>query len=69
MVPADNANTNPEELPMVATEVLELDHKPPAGVELNVPVLPTHIDEGPEIAPGSGLTVAVTDFKQPLALV
>ena len=52
-VPGDTPPTIPEEVPIVATDVLLLDHTPPVAASLNVRVLPTHrvvtpvIDVGP----------------------
>lgn len=58
----------PDEIPVnkpvaasiVATEVLELDHVPPEGVERDN-VAPVHTVIEPAIATGIGLTVTITE--------
>jgi hypothetical protein len=70
--------TTPDETPvrtpvlelMVALVVGEQDHVPPAVASVNVPVEPMQTEDGPEIAPGVGLTVtAVTEYAAPTIYV
>jgi hypothetical protein len=56
-VPAAFAVTSPVEEPIEAIALLLLVHVPPAGVEFNVPVLPTQYANVPVIAVGGLLTV------------
>ena len=58
--PAATPFTIPEELPIVATAVLELAHVPPGTVFVNVAKAPAHKLEAPSMIDG-GLTVMVLD--------
>ena len=51
----------------VATVVMLLVHVPPATALLNIMVDPEHTAVGPVIAPGTDLTVTVTDVVHPVA--
>ena len=51
--------------PASATPGLLLDHVPPPGVLLSVTKLPVHIDVGPAMAEGAGITVTVLLAKHP----
>ena len=63
-VPAVPPVTTPDDDPIAAIDVLLLDHVPPAGVLLNVPVAPWQPANAPVIASGSGFTVTTRDEKQ-----
>jgi hypothetical protein len=65
VLPPVSALTNPVAEPMDATEPLLLVQVPPPGLLVNVCVVPTHIDEVPDIAVGVKLTVCVRVVKQP----
>ena len=58
--------TTPDAEPTVATPVALLVHVPPLVVLVSVVVIPTQVLAVPAIASGSGLTVTVTDLKQPV---
>ena len=68
VVPADNAETIPEEEPTVPTAILLLLHMPPVLVSLKAEVDPEQILVVPVIAPGNGFTVSEYIEKQPPAI-
>jgi hypothetical protein len=57
--------SNPDEVEMVATLALLLDHVPPEGVLASVSVLFAHTRLPPEIAVGSGFMVITAVVKHP----
>jgi hypothetical protein len=68
-VPADVPETIPVDVPIAATVALLLLHVPPMAALLSVAVAPAHIDDVPEIAGGTALTLNVIVLKQPAASV
>ncbi len=66
VVPTATPDTTPEEVPMVAADVLLLLHAPPAVELVNEKGAPTHALALPVIAPGSGLIVTVADAEHPV---
>ena len=60
VVPADKPDISPDEGSIVATDELELAQVPPGTPSVSVVVLPPHIDIGPAIGVGNGLTVTGT---------
>ena len=56
----------PESEPIVATAVLLLAHVPPVTASVYNDVNPTHATDGPMIAPGTGLTVIISETEQPV---
>ena len=65
-MPAIIPVTIPVDDPMVALPLL-LVHVPPAGVEFNVVVRPTHTLATPVMVVGLGFTVTVVVIKHPVA--
>jgi hypothetical protein len=64
-VPAVMPKAIPEELPIVATDVVLLLHVPPPVVLVSVVADPTHTLKDPLIGFGAGFTVTVVVAKQP----
>ena len=66
VVPAATPDTIPD-VPTVALAVLVLLHVPPAAASVSVTLLPIHTADGPDIVPATadGLTVTITEVKQP----
>jgi hypothetical protein len=64
-VPPATPVTRPEEELTVATDVLLLDHVPPAIDALRLVVLPAHRVDAPVIVPGVATTVKLCTAKQP----
>jgi hypothetical protein len=65
--PAPTAVTVPEEEPMVATPVAELDQVPPGVASLSVDINPEQTASVPPIAAGFGFTVTGVVLKHPVA--
>jgi hypothetical protein len=65
VTPAEIPFTAPVSEPTVATEILLLDHEPPASALLNVVVEPTQTLVVPMLDGGRGLTVTVAIAVQP----
>ena len=59
----------PEPDPIAATEVLLLAQDPPVESSVSVAVVPWHSAEAPVINEGSGLTVSMAWFRQPVGNV
>jgi len=68
-VPGEPVVTTPEDAPIFATDVVPLAHVPPAGVLVRVDVLPSQIDNVPDIVVGSGFTVIVVVVMQAVGSV
>lgn len=68
-MPGAGNDDTPDTIPVVLTEpiaVLLLLHTPPAGALFNVVVLPSHTLVVPVMTDGSGLTVTIMKFLQPV---
>jgi hypothetical protein len=66
-VPAVTPVAIPDPTPIVACDVLLLDHVPPLVPSVNAVVEPTHTFVTPAINAGNGLTVTCAEITQPLA--
>lgn len=64
--PGDKATTTPDVLPITAMEGELLLHVMPVVVVVNVIDKPVHMDVGPDIGAGSGVTVTIAVTKQPV---
>ncbi len=69
VVPGDTPPIVPDDRPMVATPGVAAFQVPPAGISLNVAVLPWHTWVVPDIADGSVFTVTVVEAVQPAVVV
>ena len=68
-VPDTTPVTTPLPMPIVAWDVLLLDHVPPGVASVNVVVDPTHTLAVPPIADGNGLMVITDDVTHPVGAV
>ena len=68
VVPADTADTTPEDDPIVATAGVPLDHVPPPGELDNARLPPVHTDKPDELpmGEGSGFTVTFCNTNVPV---
>jgi hypothetical protein len=65
-VPIESAFTNPDVEPIVATDVVVLDHVPPPVALLSVEVLPIHKLTPPVMDAGDAFTVIDFIIWQPV---
>lgn len=68
-MPGETPVKTPEVMSILATEVLELDHTPPAGVAVSVAVSPVHTVVVPVGVPGSAYTVTIAVRLHPVLIV
>lgn len=68
-VPAETPVAMPVLLPIVATEVVPLDHVPPGVTSASVVVSPWQTAKVPVIAAGRGFTVTIVVAIQPVLSV